>query len=566
MTTNKKILFIVTFILGSFAFVMVVNVALNFRTFGEKSAIEKAHSIAESVRDGLTSHMINETMENRFVFLDNMMRHQDVENLRALRAKSVIEQFGNGNVDVYEYDDIEKKVMATSKSVTQVYTLENNKMMRVTIPYIATKYSNPNCMSCHTNVKEGDVLGVISMDLDIEDVYTESVNIIMRIITVSFIFLLVSIFIANRYMRPYLKLFDDLEEGISKAYRGDFSHHVQTKLSNEAGEVAGRLNELSEIFRFKKTIELDPDKKTIYRRLAHILKDSFGIERFVMTEIDIETKFREVICQSEGEFEEGVYDKEALECRSFRTSSTIVSSDFHDICDVCCSECSFLCIPFKVGDGFDLILHIQTETQEELLRVKELIPIIINYFELAKPVLESKMLLDILHKTTLHDPMTGLYNRRFLDQFIDLVAHDSTKQFSVLMIDIDHFKEVNDNYGHDMGDQVIKAMAEVLKKMIKGSDIAVRYGGEEFLAVLFDLNEENALRIGQSIRHEFSLLRFDSVNENFSKTLSVGISLYPNQSSNVWQVVKYSDIALYQAKEGGRNQVVLFEPEMDQEL
>ena len=401
MTTNRKILLIVGSLLGLLSLVIIINVTYNFYNFGQKNAIKKAHSIAESVRDGLTSHMINNTMDNRFIFLDNMMRHQDVENLRTLRAKNVITQFGRGNVDIYEYDDIEKKVMNTTQSITQPYTLHNKRMMRVSIPYVATKYSNPNCLSCHTNVNEGDVLGVISMDLNIEDVYDESMRIIFYIIAMSVIFLVISIFIANHYIKPYIKLFDDLEEGISKAYRGDFSHYVTTDLSNEAGNVANRLNELSEIFRFKKTIELDQDKHTIYKRLGHILRDSFSIDRFVMMEVNNKEKKREVIYKSDNDFDAGVYGKDAMECRAFRTSENVISSDFHNICETCTKKYPFICVPFVLGDEHDLILHIQASSEENLQEINNNIPIIQNYFDLAKPVLETKMLLDILHNSTM---------------------------------------------------------------------------------------------------------------------------------------------------------------------
>jgi diguanylate cyclase (GGDEF)-like protein len=561
MQTNKKVLFVVSLLLGSFALVTIINVALNFRSFGEKSAIEKAHSIAESVRDGLTSHMLNDTMDKRFVYLDNMMRHQEVENLRTLRSKSVIEQFGMGNVDVYEYDDIEKKVMQNSQSVTKLYNAHNTMMMRVTIPYVATKYSNPNCLSCHTNVKEGDVLGVISMDMSIEDVYQISIDMIWRIIGVTFVFLLLSIVVANRYIRPYMRLFDDLETGISKAYRGDFTHYVTTNLSNEAGAVARRLNELSEIFRFKKTIELDENKEAIYKRLAYVLTHSFKIERFVIHEIDVKEKGRKVIYKSTDDFEEGVFGSDAMLCRAYRTSSMVFSSDFHDICEVCCSGCHYICIPLSINDNFELIVHIQVADEEEIVRINEHIPIIKNYFEVAKPVLESKILLEILHNTTLRDPMTGLYNRRYLDQFVDLLS-DTNKKFSLLMIDIDFFKHVNDTYGHDMGDTVIKALAKLLVKMIKGSDIAVRFGGEEFVILLFDLNEQDALRIAQKIRHEFSQVHFKTDNESFRKTLSIGISRYPEHHESIWKVIKFADVALYEAKENGRDQVVLYKESM----
>ncbi|WP_373071739.1 diguanylate cyclase [Sulfurimonas sp.] len=566
MSTNKKVLVVVGFLLVFLSLATMANVAFNFMKFGQKSADEKAHSIAESVRDSLTSHMVNGTMDKRFMFLDNMMRHQEVENLRVLRSKNVIEQFGKGHVDVYQYDDIEKKVIKNAQSMTKIYERNDDIFMRVTIPYIATKYSNPNCLQCHTNAKEGDVLGVISMDLDISDVKDESIDVILRIMLITIVFLLIAMLIGNHYINPYVKLFDDLEAGISKAYRGDFSHHVKTNLSNEAGEVAERLNELSEIFRFKKTIELDPDKGSIYRRLAHVLKTSFGIENFVFMEIDIKKKERKVIYETRHNWSDGVYGLSSMNCRAFRTSTNVFSSDFENICDVCCEgECNFICLPFDINDSYELVVHIQTSSLRELQRVQEHIPIIKNYFELARPVLESKMLMQILTNSTLVDPMTELYNRRFLDNFMDEDLKDRDRQFAILMIDVDFFKQVNDNFGHDVGDRVLKVLAEVLKKETKGSDMAIRYGGEEFMVLLFDVSQENALAIADKIRISFSNKQFNAQDKTFSKTLSVGVSMYPDQIDTPWHAIKYADVALYEAKNTGRNKVILFEDGMYKE-
>ena len=105
-------------------------------------------------------------------------------------------------------------------------------------------------MECHIT-KEGDVLGVISMDMDISSTRTEGILIATKVLAIVFILFFVSIFIINCYIKPYIKLFDDLEDGITQIYRGDFSYHIDTTLTNEAGQVAKRLNELSEIYRFK---------------------------------------------------------------------------------------------------------------------------------------------------------------------------------------------------------------------------------------------------------------------------------------------------------------------------
>ena len=220
-----------------------------------------------------------------------------------------------------------------------------------------------------------------------------------------------------------------------------------------------------------------------------------------------------------------------------------------------------LCLPFNISEDLVLTLLIYVDSQEELLRINHLIPIITNYFQLAEPVLQTKILMSELHKTTLIDPMTELHNRRFLDNYLEneITKHQN---FSIMLVDIDLFKQVNDTYGHNIGDNVIKSVAEVLTNNIKGSDYAIRFGGEEFLLIAFNTSKEDAVKIANNIRNEFAAKIFKTDKKTFTKTLSVGISYFPVDSSSPWQCVKFADLALYVAKKNGRNQVISFEAEM----
>ncbi len=535
------------------------------KDFGIKNSIEKSNSIAEAVRDGLTAHMINGAMKNKEIFLENMSRHQNVKNLRVLRAQSVIEQFPSNENNSNVYNEMEKEVLQTRKSITKVIESSKNLTMNVTIPYIATSHSTPNCLSCHTNVKEGDVLGIISMDVDLDSVKDEGIAIITKIIAITLIFLIIAIFTARHFIRPYVKLFEDLELGIDKAYKGDFSYKVSTALSDDAGKVAKRLNELSDIFRFKKTIELDVTKQDIYNRLAHILTNHLNIKNFIIFEINNSKKEKKAVYKTEYAWDENFINSNISLCRAYRTSSEVYSTEFYKICEACfCENTEMICLPFIINDSYSLLLHIRCESREEVETIKESIAIIKNYFDIAQPVLESKLLMNILKDSSLKDALTGLYNRRYLDEFIDEI-HDSSKTFSILMLDIDYFKQINDKHGHDMGDKVLKGIAEVLKANIKGSDLAIRFGGEEFLIMLFNITPENAMKKANEIRVEFSNKIFKSSEDSFSKTLSIGVAHYPTQGTTIWHSIKYADVALYEAKNSGRNRVIEFKEEMFQQ-
>ena len=131
------------------------------------------------------------------------------------------------------------------------------------------------------------------------------------------------------------------------------------------------------------------------------------------------------------------------------------------------------------------------------------------------------------------------------------------------MIDVDYFKKVNDTYGHDIGDIVLKTVANIIKSQVRQSDVCIRYGGEEFMVLLYDIkNEKNLLNIAEKIRKKVESTIISTPKGNLRKTVSIGAALYPDDAEHIWQAIKFADVALYKAKESGRNQVKKFQPDM----
>ena len=526
MSTNHKVVFIVTIMLVLLSISTTLNVALNLRDFAITNTIEKSNSIAQAVRDGLTVQMINGSLEKRDLFLENMIKHQNVKNLRVLRTQSVQEQFPKKDCEL-NFTQNEKKVLETKKSQTEIKEFLSGFAMNIAIPYIATKDSNPNCLSCHNNAKEGDILGVISMDIDMDSIKNETFIIITKIVFITLFFLILAIFITRYFIKPYTRLFEDLELGINKAYKGDFSYKVSTSLNNDAGKVAQRLNELSDIFKFKKTIESDISKLDIYNRLVDILMNYLDIKYFTILEMDNLKNSEKVIYKSDFKYE----------------------------------NFELLSLTFNIDDNYSLILQIKCKSQKELDITREKIGIIRNYFDIAKPVIESKILMSVLKENSHKDELTELYNRRYLDEFVESYENKN-KLFSILMLDIDFFKRVNDEYGHDMGDTVLKEISKIIKKSIRNEDFAIRFGGEEFLIFLFNIDPLNAIKKANNIKDEFSKKIFTYENESFTKTLSIGIAHHVIEKNTIWQTIKYADIALYKAKNFGRDKIVEFTNDM----
>lgn len=162
-----------------------------------------------------------------------------------------------------------------------------------------------------------------------------------------------------------------------------------------------------------------------------------------------------------------------------------------------------------------------------------------------------------LRRTMYHDSLTGLLNhtsgKSTLDVLLSSVAHDGGV-LSVVMMDIDHFKKVNDTYGHPVGDQVIRSLSWLLKQRLRKHDILCRYGGEEFLIVLPQARGEQAFAIMDRIRQDFSQIRHPYRDTFFHTTSSAGIATFPRHPSGD-ALIKAADEALYEAKHGGRNRI-----------
>ncbi|MDD5053669.1 MAG: GGDEF domain-containing protein [Sulfuricurvum sp.] len=605
MNTNRKILFIVALMLIGLAVATITNVALNFRDYGYNNAIEKSKMTAEIVRDGLTAHMVNGIMDKREFFLSNIANIKDVQKLWIVRSKNVVAQHGEGLENEHPRDAIDQKVLKEGTIVREIHEDSENAVLRVTIPYIATAYGNPNCLACH-NAKEGDVLGAISMEFNINDIRQTGAMTIAKIFAINVIFIIIALWATNHYFKPYMQLFSNLQNGIKRARTGDFSFRFTTTLKDAGSEVAEQMNtlfqkmedtfggikhnlntfasrsnlscsdplstagiiiqELSDVYKFKKTIELDSTKDAIYDRFVYVLKEKFNFIHFALYEVDNNTKERKLVHITDHKsFCNPIADKSALECRAYRTASDVYSTDFPNLCPNCMDDKAYSCIPFNINEDLALILSFSAKTTAEVEQMNLSIPSIKNYFEAAKPVIESKTLMDKLRDSSLRDGATHLYNRRFLEEFIDKSAAQALRSnvsYAILMIDIDYFKMVNDTYGHDAGDIVIKSLAEILQQNIRKSDLAIRYGGEEFLVLLHNTTSEGATSVAEKIRTRFNEKKYHFGNDTLQKTLSIGISHFPAHADSIWKVIKFADIALYEGKNTGRNRVIEFEERM----
>ncbi len=172
---------------------------------------------------------------------------------------------------------------------------------------------------------------------------------------------------------------------------------------------------------------------------------------------------------------------------------------------------------------------------------------------------EINRLQDQLREQVHRDPLTGQHNRRYLDTTLQrelLRCAREQSPISLLMVDVDHFKTINDTHGHPMGDEVLRQMGLILATHARAHDVVCRYGGEEFLLMLPQLPLPQALQRAEQLRRAVQRHAFLTAGGEIAVTLSVGVASYPDHGHTVDELLRSADHALYQAKREGRNRVV----------
>jgi len=608
MQTKIRLLILISAMLLALGIITIINVSINFRDFSLKNSVEKAEMTAAIVQDGLTAHMVNGIMDKRNYFLNKISANNNIKSLWIVRSDKVIKQYGPARSNETMRDAIDAEVLKNGKMIQKITEKTDSIELRITIPYKAISSGNPDCLSCHA-VNRGDTLGAISMEFDITSMRNTGIFTILKILGINLIFIILILLFLNHYITPYMQLFSNLQLGIKKAYRGDFSHKFETTVVGDGKELVEQINplfrkiqstfgdikynlstfipnncvsssdplyeakiiiqELSDIYKFKKTIELDESKSIVYSRLVDIFKTKFSIDNFSLYEIESQVQKRELIYTTHASICHSTVDSDASLCRAFRTNNEVLSTDFINICQHCTQEKNeYICIPFTINADYSLVLSITSSNLENSSTITSHISSIENYLEAAKPVIESKLLMDKLLDTSLRDAMTGLYNRRFLEEFIDKVMHQALREkesYSVLMLDVDFFKMVNDTYGHDVGDKVIVEIGKLVRSSIRESDLGIRYGGEEFVVMLHNADKAGTLKVAQAIHDNFGELIFDAGNgETLQKTMSIGVAKFPQDGDTIWKTIKYADTALYVAKTTGRDKIVEYKNEMSE--
>lgn len=335
-------------------------------------------------------------------------------------------------------------------------------------------------------------------------------------------------------------------------------------------DVSTHLQQLAGLTTYSRDLQGVYVKEEVYSQLQWVFETRFGLMDFNLLEVNTsENRLDAVIDLYDltGSHLDVFFNCEL--CRAKRVAEDLNSENNPQLCpyfgidhtkEVRC--CMPMVMGGRVGAVFTFVTSLTTWQT-----VKLNLGIIKKYLEETAPTLSSLRLLKITKEQALRDPLTQCHNRRFMDEYLGKLEGlhlRNERKIGFIMADLDHFKMVNDEFGHLAGDEVLKQLAVILQQNIRKSDLLIRYGGEEFLIILMEISQDGiAMKIAEKLRKAVDETKLTLPSGGtLRKTISMGVAEFPQDGDQLYRVIKYADVALYQAKEEGRNRVLHFTPEM----
>ncbi len=335
-------------------------------------------------------------------------------------------------------------------------------------------------------------------------------------------------------------------------------------------DVSHYLEQMAGLTVYSRDLQGVYNKDEVYSQLKYIFEEQFGLSYFNLLEVNASNNRMDPVINSDDleESHRDVFINCEL-CRAKRVGEDVLSANNPILCpyfDINPATHVRCCLPMVMGGRVGAVFTFMT-TRAEWGTKKEDLGILKKYLDETAPVLSSLRLLQVSKEQALRDPLTQCHNRRFLDEYLAQFEHlnqRTPRKVGFIMADLDHFKMVNDEFGHQAGDMILQQMASILRDNIRRSDMLIRYGGEEFLILLMEITregmaEEVAEKLRLAVENAKLVLPSGGI---IKKTISLGVSEFPGDADQLYRVIKYADVALYNAKDNGRNRVSRFDPEM----
>lgn len=375
-----------------------------------------------------------------------------------------------------------------------------------------------------------------------------------------FVMVPVGIFLANMYMKFGTVIFIYhvipliLLSFFIKAFRDLYKANQRL---NALYEMVKIINSKLDLDKTLEAILYETEKVVTVSGIAIYLKDDNGFlinEKTKCREESLEA-FKDVYMNNEGLIGKVVNEGKSVIIGNLKADKGHFDKNISKYYD------SAIVVPIKGAEGvMGCISAFQNEINafdEDSLKIMEALS-----EQSSIAIMNAKRYFEI-SKKSITDPLTKTYNRRFFDQILhDSIAKSSIEKtpVSLIMLDVDRFKQINDTYGHMVGDTVLREIASRIKSCVRNNDIVARYGGEEFSVILPNLTAEQACVIAERIRYEVSSKPIKTDAGDINITVSAGVADFPNKAESAEKLISHADRALYAGcKTKGRDRVAVYE-------
>ena len=511
-------------------------------------------NLTQSVSEGLQTVMITGSADVAELFADRLKGIKDVTDFRILRLNGVEAFRDNDTItEVNEYrgesdfqphaeekpklqalkkDDPFLKEAITSKLLVRYYGVDQNYGDKLT--FLLPIKNEKRCYRCHG--KEKEVIGVLEFGTSLKSVQeiVRHTRIVSTLILVA-VLLLVLLVTRRVLQKAIIQPLKQVSQAMKRVSQGDLNQLVPITGKDELGRMASSFNRMT------------ADLKQSYQ--------GFETERNKLETIIMGSNEGMVVTNNQDKI---VLVNQAAELLLGKSASSIVEEGLLALFDD----------PERMKQRLE---HPENEVVPEILLFNERFLAIYaasthdaegkltGHAVLIRDITEEKRLEKMLKQLSNADALTGLFNRRYLDENLALEfqrAAASGSPLSVLMFDIDHFKKFNDTYGHDQGDRVLQSFAATTQQCVRDLDIPCRYGGEEFMVIATETDQEGGTKLAERIRLAVAAMTVNGL----SVTTSIGVAgLHETKSTSPTQMLELADAALYRAKEAGRNKTMVAE-------
>jgi diguanylate cyclase (GGDEF)-like protein len=331
-----------------------------------------------------------------------------------------------------------------------------------------------------------------------------------------------------------------------------------------------RYQELIDLHKAISLLSLEQISSVLIDRLPSV----FSIDYFTLFLYDQDKRKLNLMCHNHPEIEGSfsislssspIMEAAVLRGQYIREQDFSTSSYYRGADNPLFKKGYFVSIPLMIEKEVVGVLNIN-DVDQDPFNVNDL-GFILNLSELIAMSISNAVLYEQIKKLAVTDGLTGISNRPNMEQSL-LSEFERSKRYnsplSIVLLDVDHFKDVNDSYGHQKGDEILVIFASVLKKFCRANDTAARYGGEEFLMILPQSTSEGAFKIAERVRGELMKINFTDDGSKLSVTTSCGVAEFDTDfMKNTDKLVEAADQALYEAKNSGRNKTVIWHAKME---